>query len=78
MIQLFDKDSGAQLGTISDEEWEFLHAHLEAESPGDDDYYINADTLDAFTEQGGPTRLLDLLRTALGARADMEVRWVRS
>ena len=78
MIRLSDKDTDAQLGTITDEEWDFLASHLVAESPNDDDYYINADTIDAFAEQGGPAHLVELLRTALGDREDMEIRWARA
>ena len=78
MIQLYDKESGAAIGTITDEQFQFLQEQLEAESPGDDDYYFNTDTLDLLEHDGADTALLQLLRAGLGTRDEMEVRWVRA
>jgi hypothetical protein len=78
VIQLFDKDSGRALGAITDDQFRFLQDHLEEESAEDTDYYINADTLDAFEQQGADAVLIRVLRDALGARDDMEIRWERS
>ena len=78
MIHLFDNDSGRALGTISDEHLRFLQDHLEEESREDTDYYINKDTIDTFEQQGADPMLLRVLREALGAREDMEIRWERS
>ena len=78
MIQLFDKDGGATIGTISDEQFRFLQEHLEAESAGDDDYYFNTDTLELLEQSGADAGLLQLLRAGLGSRDEMEVRWVRT
>ena len=78
MIQLFDKDGGAAIGTISDEQFRFLQEQLEAESPGDDDYYFNSDTLDLLEQSGADAGLLQLLRAGLGSRDEMELRWARA
>jgi len=78
MIRLYDKESGAAVGTISDEQFHFLQEHLEIESPEDDDYYLNQSTLDMFEEEGIDAGLLTTLRTALGEREEMEIRWERS
>jgi len=78
MIQLYDKESGAAIGTITDEQFQFLQEQLEAESPGDDDYYFNTDTLDLLEHDGADAALLQLLRAGLGTRDEMEVRWVRA
>jgi hypothetical protein len=78
MIQLYDKDTGAALGAISEEQLQFLADQLEEESPQDQDYYINEPTLDAFEEAGADPALLALLRKALGEREEMEIRWARS
>jgi processive 1,2-diacylglycerol beta-glucosyltransferase len=75
VIHLFDNDTGRALGTISDEQLRFLQDHLEEESPEDTDYYITKDTLDAFEQQGADPALLRVLREALGARQDIEIRW---
>src|SRR5207249_4463765 len=47
MIQLYDKETGASLGAITEEQLQFLADQLEEESPQDQDYYINEPTLDA-------------------------------
>jgi hypothetical protein len=78
MIRLSDKDTGASIGTITEEELRFLQDQLEDESPEDTDYYINQATLDMLEEQGADRALLDLLRQALGSREDMEIQWSRA
>ena len=78
MIQLFDTETGASLGSITDEQLQFLFSQLEEESTEDTDYYINAPTLDMFETRGADPALLVLLRQALGARQEMEIRWTRA
>ena len=78
MIQLYDKETGAPLGAISEEQVQFLVDQLEEESPEDQDDYINEPTLDAFEEAGADPALLVLLRKALGDREEIEIRWARS
>lgn len=77
MIELRDKDTKQSLGTITEEQLQFLLDQLEEESSDDHDYYINADTLDLFEELQIDSQLLDLLRRALGDREDMEIEWSR-
>ena len=77
MIQLFDKDTGKLLGTISEAQLQFLEDQLVEETGVDQDYYINADTLDYLEDERIDPELLRLLRTALGDREDMEVEWRR-
>ena len=52
MIQIFDKQTGSALGSISDDQFQFLADHLEEEGKQDDDYYLNATTVD-FLEGAG-------------------------
>jgi len=52
MIELRDKDTGVALGTISDEQLDFLAELLEEGSSGDHDYYINLDTLEMLEKSG--------------------------
>ncbi|MBN1673538.1 MAG: galactosyldiacylglycerol synthase [Kiritimatiellae bacterium] len=77
MIGLHDKDTGAALGSITEEQLQFLIDQLEEESSEDQDYYINRDTLDAFREKNADPGLLDILERALGDRADIEITWSR-
>lgn len=78
MIQLHDKDTGARIGTISEENLKFLVDQLEEESDDDQDYYINETTIDNFEESGADKELVSLLRSALGSRTEMEIRWSRA
>lgn len=77
MITLYDNESGASLGTITEEQLQFLIDQFEEESIDDHDYYINEDELANFQEAGADEALLTLLRNALNGRFEMEIRWVR-
>lgn len=77
MIKLFDASTGVQIGTLTETQLQFLIDQLEEESDDDQDYYINAATLDMFAEAGADQALIDLLRSALGTRSEMDVRWER-
>jgi len=77
MIELRDKETGARLGEISEEQLQFLVDQLEEETSGDVDYYINATTIDLFESEGADPALVDLLRRALGTRTEMEIQWSR-
>ena len=75
MIRLRDKETGADLGSISEEELAFLQDQLEEESSEDTDYYINRAELDILKENG-PPGLIRLLEDAIGDREGIEVEWV--
>ena len=77
MVTLRDKDTGAFIGDISDDDLEFLVEEMEEESNDDSDYYIDADTIEMLEEDGAPQSLLGMLRTALADRDGMEVEWSR-
>lgn len=77
MIELHDAERGTRLGTISDEQLQFLVDALEEESLTDKDYYISADTIDMLEEDGADRDLLSMLRTALGGREGVDIRWTR-
>lgn len=78
MVQLFDKQSGAELGTLTDDQFQFLVDRLEEESPDDDDYYLNRTTVDNLEGEGADPGLIAVLRQVLGGREEADVRWVRS
>jgi hypothetical protein len=77
MIRLIDTETGAAVGTITDAQLEFLMDQLEEESDEDTEYYLTADTIDAFEEAGAEPALVTTLRNALGERDEMEIRWAR-
>jgi hypothetical protein len=75
MVRLRDKDTGTDLGTISEEDLDFLQEQLEEESSDDADYYIGRDELEILKENG-PPGLIRMLQEALGDREGIEVEWV--
>jgi len=78
MIDLYNADSNALLGEITEQDLQVLIDALEEESSEDQDYYITPDTLDVIGENGRATdHLLNLLRKALGSSEGVEIRWQR-
>jgi hypothetical protein len=78
MIRLHDAERNTPIGTISDDQLQFLIDELEEESAEDRDYYISADTIDMLEEDGADAQLVSLLRGALAGRDGFDVRWSRA
>jgi processive 1,2-diacylglycerol beta-glucosyltransferase len=75
MTTLRDKDTGALIGTITAENLQFMIDQLVEESDDDRNYWLNGDTLEMFVANGADPALVELLRTAMGEREEMEVEW---
>lgn len=75
MIQLRNKDTGEVLGTISEEDLQFLQDQLVEESEEDTDYYLNRDELNLFREKGASKALIELLEKGFAGREDLEIEW---
>ena len=75
MITIQNKETGEVLGEITREHLQYLIDQLEEEYEGDNDYYINKDTLDVFEKKGIDQELLTFLRRSLGNREEMEIVW---
>jgi len=78
MVKLYDTESKQACGELSDAQFQVLVDSLEEESPTDNDYYVNAETIEMLEEEGADAGLIVVLRAALGAREEMEIRWERS
>ncbi len=78
VVRLVDKETGREVGSITDEQLELLQAELEEESPDDQDYWFDVASLDILEEAGTDPALIAVLRAALGDRDEMELRWERS
>jgi len=78
MIILKDKEKNCQIGTINQDQLQFLIDQLEEESSTDQDYYINLETLEMFEKNGIDQELLKILKDAIGSREDMEIEWLRT
>jgi hypothetical protein len=77
MIQLFDADTGKQLGEISEADLEFMKSQMEEESEDDHDYYIHSSLLPTWQAQGADPSLLTILTTAMSGKEDITIRWQR-
>jgi hypothetical protein len=78
MIQLRDAERNTLIGTITEDQLQFLVEELEEESAEDRDYYISSDTIDMLEEDGADSQLVSLLRGALAGREGLDVRWSRA
>lgn len=75
MVTVYDKESGALLGRITERQLRFLQDQLEEESASDTDYYINTATIDMLEKQGADPALLEVLARGLRRRDETEIRW---
>jgi processive 1,2-diacylglycerol beta-glucosyltransferase len=78
MIRIFDTQDDTLIGEIQEEQLQYLVDQMEEESLEDQDYAITALTLAYFADAGGDPVLLDMLRSALGEREEMVIRWQRA
>jgi hypothetical protein len=77
MIHLREKGTNTPLGSISEEQLQYLIDQLEEEWLEDQDYAITSLLLDSFEASGADPALVSLLRDALGDRGEIEIVWGR-
>lgn len=77
MIRLRIKETGVELGSITEEDLQFLIDNLEEEWEEDQDYYLNRQTLEMLKSRGVSASLAQMLEGAMGDRDDVEVEWSR-
>ena len=77
MITLRDKENGATLGSISEDDLQFLIDRLEEEGAEDRDYYLNRTTFEMLKSEGAGKALLDILEPVFADREDIEIEWHR-
>jgi hypothetical protein len=75
MVHIYNDATDELIGSISEEDFQFMQSDLEEESLEDTNYYINQATVDMFEQQGASMALVALLRAALGGAEDMDIRW---
>ena len=75
MIKLYDNETEADLGSITDAQLEFLAEELLEESLDEHTYNINLAGIVSLEAHGGDPELVALLRRALGTRTSMELRY---
>ena len=77
MIDIYDNASNLLLGSITEGDLKVLTDALEEESTKDQDYYIDAQTIDVIADGKATEHLVALLRRGLGNRGGMDIRWER-
>ena len=68
---------GRLIGSITEAQLQFLVDQLEEEWDEDQDYYLSSDSLAVLADQGKDPAVVELLRRAMGDRAEIEIRWSR-
>jgi hypothetical protein len=77
MIDLYNASTNQLLGSITEADLQVLKDRLEEESTEDQDYYVDAATIDLLGDGRASDHLLNLLRTALGSSEGVDIRWKR-
>jgi len=75
MPRLTRIDTGLDIGEITDKQLAFLVEQLEEEHEEDQDYFIDRDTLELMSDNGGDPELLAILEKALGDSDSMDIAW---
>jgi hypothetical protein len=75
MIDVYNKATNALVGSISEADLKVLVDALEEEASDDQDYYIDAATIDVIGDGQATDHLLKVLRTALGDAEGVDIRW---
>ena len=75
MPRLYNKQTGALLGNVSDTDVQTLIDELEEEHRTDEDYFIDGPTIDLLEEAGASAALVSLLRKAVGDSEGIDVRY---
>lgn len=77
MIDVYNNATKALIGSITEADLQVLKDGLEEESSDDQDYYIDAATIEMLGDGRASEHLLGLLRRALGTSEGVEIRWQR-
>ena len=78
MIKLSLKDSGEPLGEIDEADLQVLIDQLVEETEEDTDYFVNSMTIELLERNGASSRLVDLLKRAVGDSEGVDVVWEES
>jgi hypothetical protein len=75
MIALYDVQSNAKVGRITEQQLQALIGWMEEESTEDREYYLTAEDCELMEEQGIDPTLIAVLRDALKGRDEMDLRY---
>ena len=75
MISLYDVETGAKVGRITEQQSQALVDWMEEENIEDREYYLTAEDCELMAEHGIDPTLVEALRSALHGREDMDIRY---
>ncbi len=75
MIRLYDNDNDREIGSITEGQLDVLQEQLIEETLDSNTYNITSAALDSLERNGIDRQVVELLRTALGGRSSMELRF---
>lgn len=75
MPRLTRLDTGDDIGNISDAQLKFLVEQLEEEHEEDDDYFVDRNTIEVMSDNGGDPELIAMLEKAIGDDDQMGIAW---
>ncbi|MFQ5877876.1 MAG: galactosyldiacylglycerol synthase [Acidobacteriota bacterium] len=75
MIRLYDNDSDAEIGEITEDELSLIQENLVEESLDDYSYSISEAAINVLEAGGANRRLIEVLRRALAGRSSIDVRY---
>lgn len=77
MITLKNKETGFEIGKITEKQLQFLIDQLEEEHSKDQDYWINTSMIKIMKKNGGEKELLSMIILAMGDKDEIEIVWER-
>jgi hypothetical protein len=77
VIDVYNSATDELLGSITEADLQVLIDALEEESSDDQDYYIDAATIDVIGDGRATEHLLNILRKGLGSAESVDIRWAR-
>ena len=77
MIDLYNAATNELIGNITEADLKVLVEGMEEESTTDQDYFIDAATIDVLADGRATEHLVGLLRKAVGTSDGVDIRWKR-
>jgi hypothetical protein len=75
MVRLFDNDNEVEIGPITEAQLNFLQEELVEETIDAYTFSLSPGSIESLKMNGGDADLVTMLRTALGTRSSMEIRY---
>ena len=78
MITLKNKETGQNIGELTEAQLQFLVDELVEEHHEDQDYWLHKSQIETFKSGGADSGLISMLESAFGDKDDIEVVWEKN